>query len=296
MPTNLTPGSDLNATITVPNAGEDRTALSVRTPIQALADRIGAITDSILFTHHDSRRELDVQTGGTRTHFDIDIGAIASLVVHDGSGNDYVLSYAGGTATVTEAAAAGSDLGAVAKTWYIYAYRSGGGSLAWEVSDVVPNSGRTLKSTDDTRTYFGCFITDSSGSPIPMRAVNGDYEFRLSDAGTSVRALNGTSSATAYTDVDCSAFLPPHARQARFYASLLNADATNWGKAMFRTGGSTSYQIEVHCPAAGAAHDAAASLVFPLEVSSSRVIEYRRESASSYADIDVFLFVLGWKE
>lgn len=298
MPTTLTPGLDLNAAIDVPNAGESRTALSVRTPFQAVADRLGGIVDGALLTLLDSRRELNVQSGGTRTNFDIDIGGIAAIMLRTGTGGRHVHSTAGGSAVVTEAHVSGGDLGAVAKAWYVYAYRSGG-SLTWEVSDTAPDATRTVKSTDSTRCYFGCFLTDSSGSPIPVRAVGGHYAYRLSAAGTAVRALSvvpATPPATSFTNIDLSPFLPPHARIARLYAAVTNADATNWGKAQFRTDGETGYQVDVHCAPAGAAHDGGATLAFDLEVSSSRIIEYRRENASSYANLSIALFVTGWKE
>lgn len=299
MTATLTPSPNLNASVVVPASGEPRTALSVRTPFQALLDRVGGIIDGPLFTFLDSPRELNVQTGGSRTSFAIDVGPIASVVLRDSGGGSYVHSYAGGTGTVTQAHVGGNDLGAAAKAWYVYAYRNAG-NLAWEVSDVAPNGARTLKSTDNTRRYYGTFITDSAGAPIPMRAVGGVYTFRLSAAGTAVRALNatpgGTPAATAFTNVDLSPLLPPHARLARLYAVVTSADTTNWGDAQFRTDGETGYRVDVHCPPAGASQDAAAALAFDLETSSARVIEYRRENAASYADIAVALFVYGWKE
>jgi len=290
VPTDLTPSANLNATVTVPNAGEARTAASVRAPIQALLDRVGAITDSALFTLHDSRRELNVQRGGTRTNFDIDIGAISAIVIHDGSGNDYVHAYGGGTAAVTEANVGGGDLGAVAKPWYIYAWRNAG-NLAWEVSDVAPNASRTLKSTDNTRSYFGTFIADSAGAPVAARAVGGCCRYRDRAAASFLHQNQTTANLNTFTSaLSLADLVPPHARIALIRLQLNRTGSGGDAAASVRVNGDTNPAATVVAPGLPLLHPA--DHFIEMDVGNSREVQVSTNGASTLVNVDV----AGWRE
>lgn len=294
MPTTLTPAPNLNAPVVVPNPLEPRVALSVRPGYQALLDQIGAL-GAALTSHLDWTDELIVRPGGTSTSFTIDVGAIAAVLLRDGTGARFVHSYVGGTIGASHVA--GGDLGATARFWYVYAYRDNGGALAFEIDVTSPNGARTHKAFSATHVYLGCFATDTTGAPLPMRAHRGRYTYRYSALGTTIRVLGTATPATAFAAVALAPFVPPYARLAHLRVSASSASTSALGQVHVRTPGDTSGYFDLNVGVSDGTNDAFASMHVEIETNATREIEYRRNNAAGYAALsNVSITVLGWQE
>lgn len=191
---------------------------------QRIADRLAFSRDALI-GGLDWNGELSC-TGGTASSFSITVGPINSVVVMAASSIYYVL--ASGGATVTQTAIEGGGNLANNTWYYLYGYRSGGGSLAFEISTTVPNTSRRFKTGDTTRRYLGCFRTNSSGAPLAFEASRGRFIYRRSAIvnvnTTGLRLLVQTTDDVVPVVWDITSRIPPHARCA-----ILRADAMQSG-------------------------------------------------------------------
>ena len=188
-----------------------------------------------------------------------------------------------------------------ANTWYHVYCELSGGNLALVVSADAPDDARIWKSTGaNVSRYLFSFVTDDSGVttgvPIPMTMQSGVYRYDISEIGAAALRVLSISSAvpTSFTNIDCSELIPSFARVGTFRTDITNGDTTNWGQVEFRKDGATTDALAIHVPPAGSAQSAHQIQQFDLGVSTSRVIEYRRISSASYADVDIDLFVIGF--
>lgn len=206
MPTTLTEVSQFTSTVAVPAAGDARTAASVGAPFQVLTDRTRFLYNALL--------------GGAMTG--------PPVLSCDGTGSNLVVGpcvvLIGGVAlattsdtTINTANLESGGSYAVSTWYYVYAYNASG-SLAFQISTVAPNAQRVWKNSGiGTHRYIGCFRTRSGGAPRAFRSERGHYTYRASAyAGSAAEqlAVNAVNLATRQT-ADLSAWLPPHARQAR---------------------------------------------------------------------------------
>ena len=176
---------------------------------QTIADRLAFARDATIGTV-DWNGDLSC-AGGTSSDFDITVGAINAIVTVTSGGTYHVHASAG--ATVTEAAIEGGGSLAADAWYYLYAYRSGGGSLAYELSTTAPGPSRRFKTGDTTRRYLGCVRTTAAGAPLAFEASRGQYRFRRSAIGSpdvTLRRLTRTSVGSA--TLDLVPRVPPHAR------------------------------------------------------------------------------------
>ena len=185
------------------------------TVFQRLVDRL-AYAHNIALGNIDWNGELR-GAGGTDLDFDIFVGAISSITVLNGS-TYRTLATTGATANEThvEGYNAGnpSATALAPSTWhYLYAFRTNGGALSFQISTTVPNALRKYKDGDAEKRYLGCFPTDASGHPLPFEACRGRFISSIrfgcvnrrligpdEDAARSRRPLQGA---------------PPRARRAR---------------------------------------------------------------------------------
>lgn len=247
---------------------------------QQLVNRSAAMRDMSL-GYLSWSGDMAVAPGGAANNFTVTLGAINAVLLYTGSVYK-VFAYAGGTITQTKVEGGGGTLGASAKWWYVYAFVNGSGQLDFEVSDTAPNASRTLKSGDNTRRYLGCFVTDSSGAPIPARASRGRYTYQFSaTSGATLRVLN-SGTATSWADVACSAWVPPHARVAQF---KLDYAAGGTPVAEVRTKGDTSGSLDVRTSNATLAR-----MHVEMITDSSQRIQYQVGSG------DLSVYVLGFSE
>lgn len=218
-----------------------------------------------------------------------------------------VIGYHGGVVmgsvpatAITGGPSAGSTVvlaGLAANTWYyVYAYNSASYpsvTVAYEYNTTTPSADLTQKSTDNLRTYIGCFRTDGSSNVIPFRTTrSGKYLYRwskLAGTRTDLQCLSAGTDAS-YTDVilrnaSAVSVIPPHARIAQLRAMVNGAIGTF---AQVRTNGDTldAQEIPALLATPGMAH-----FDFEIETDSALTIEYRKNTAT-----DLTLYVTGFEE
>lgn len=255
MPTNITEVEQYTANVPVADDGEDADAASILQSFQPLADRTKFLKARLPLNMIASPRELYIPGDGT-----VRIPPTGAILLEQASGGSILL------ARTTEKSITPGAL--ASNTWhYVYAYNNSG-SLDFEISTTAPNALRTTSSSDSTRRYIGCFPTNGSGQPIPLRMVGGHYVYRQSAAAADATRVANNLTSTSFADISCAAFVPPHARLAklrvRFYV-----DSAGVSGYELRTKGDTTSVI--------ASVIAGIDLyeVLEIETDSSQVIQYK---------------------
>lgn len=214
MSTTITEVAEFTETVTVPQDGDARTAASVVTGFQGVADRTRALRGATQGQFVWSG-DFSVAAGGSLTSFSCRVGAIGKLFVADSLGVYRTGSAIESSVTQAKIEGGGGTLGAVARYWYVYAFLTTLGAVDYAISLTGPSSDKRFKSGDATRVYVGCFRTLSTGAPLPAHKVGGCYLYRASALGSNeLRAIN-VSAATGATNQSLAALVPPHARMAK---------------------------------------------------------------------------------
>ena len=296
MTTNITPvsqhdGATLSRNVDGEDAYMDGGSAPLGTVLQKLADRAEFAKDATAFSRPAWSESLHVASGGSNSSFTVGIGAISHVQTYrSGTTTHKVYAYAGGTIGASKIEGGGNLANS---TWYyVYAYDNAG-SLDFEISTTVPSANLCIKSGDSTRVYLGCFRTLSTGAPVPMRMARGRYVYRIGamDATADLLVLNGLSD-TSYTAVDCSSFIPPHAKLGTFRAKLVSTTGSARNYVYFQTyGDANTDMIEMHVP--GTNGDSS-NAVFDLEVDSSRRLQYK--VTNNTAAPDMYAWVHGFYE
>jgi hypothetical protein len=216
----ITPVLDAGA-VTVPDSGDARTAASVGTPFQTLANRVGFAANTVA-SRIAWADEMSMAPGGSNSSFSLTIGAIQaiSLARSDGS----YRSYSANAATIGASKIEGGGNLANSTWYYVYAYDNAG-AVDYLISTTAPRASRVYRNSVDGNQYryLGCFVTDSSGAPVPFRMHRGRYTFRLSSAANTTRVLNSGTAQASATDVSLAAWIPSHARVARVQAIVTSS-------------------------------------------------------------------------
>jgi hypothetical protein len=223
MPTNLTEVAQFTANVPVADDGEDADAASIIQSFQPLADRTQFLRAGLPEYAIVGRRLVYAPGDGT-----VRVGPIGGVVL-----GGKLLSK--GTETNL-----GSS-GRVSNTWhYVYCYDSAG-TLTVEESTTAPVDSLALKNGDATRAYLGCFVTDGSGVPVPMRYSDGECLYRFS-AATLVKFTAAAAGAVpgSWTDVSLAALVPPHARKADLHIRYYGTSAPGATSLDLRTKGDTA--------------------------------------------------------
>ena len=221
----LTPVPAYSGAVTVPDSGDPRTAASVETPLQTLADwaahACSAVSSRLAWSE-----ELSVAPGGSNSSFSIGVGAIQAAVLMRSDG-----SYRGYFAGATTIGAAKIDGGGnlTNSTWYYVYVWDNAGTVDYLISTTAPRASQQYRNSVDGNQYryLGCFRTNSSGAPIPMRMRRGRYVYRLSATVDPVAYSDSTARGSAY-DVSLAALVPPHARLARVQAIVVSSGAATY--------------------------------------------------------------------
>ena len=223
MATTLTEVAEFTETVTVPQDGDARTAASVVTGFQGVANRTRAMRNALI-GQLVWNGDFGVDSGGSLTTFTVRVGDIGKLFVADSLGVYRVGSASATSFGVSKVEGTPGTLGAVARWWYVYAFLTTGGSVDYAISTTAPSTDRRFKGGDATRVYLGCFRTLASGAPLPLRKAAGRVLYQASALGSNeLRAINVTT-ATAATTVSLSTLIPPHARLVTLRLAL-TADA-----------------------------------------------------------------------
>lgn len=296
MSASYSPTAEFTDSTTVLADGDAASATNLNAAPKKALDRaayLRAATDGLLVWERKAR----VAAGGdSSASTGVYCPAIEAVALLDGS-TWKAFSLASETQLTVATHAGGVAL--TADTWYyVYAYVSGG-ALALQISADAPGADGIWKSgATSTHRYLFCFRTGTGTTVLPMTMRSGVYRYDLSEQSASVlQVLNITSAVpTSWTNIDCSARIPPRAVLGTFRIEMINADATNWGRTELRKDGATTDLMQVDCPPAGAAHSAYHREQFDLQTSSAQVIEYQRISSASYANCDIIVSALGFTE
>lgn len=295
MTSSYTPTAEFTDSVTVLADGDAANASNLNAAPKTALDRaafLRAAIDGLLVWRGNAR----VATSGTNNgNFKVYCPAIEAVSLLDGA-TWKAFALASETELTSSANFSGGTL-ANSTPYYVYAYVSGG-ALALQVSTDAPGADGIWKTgATGTHRYLFSFVTDSSGAPVPMRRTSGGrYLYAVSTTGTSTIIALSAGTATSFTNIDCSALVPANARIATFMSIGVNSSTSAHGQAQFRTDGETGGYIEQGVGVADSSNDFRGVQIFPLELPSTRVIEYRRSNASGYASISVYVYVLGYEE
>lgn len=295
MSSSYTPTPEFTDSTTVLADGDSANATNLNAAPKKALDRaayLRAATDGLLVWGGNAR----VAASGTNNgNFKVYCPPIEAVSLLDGT-TWGAYSLATETELTSAANFGGSTLGN-SSVYYVYA-KVTTAALAIEVSATAPDAGNIWKnSATGTHRYLFSFVTDSSGAPVPMRrTASGRYLYNISAIGiaTVIALSNGT--ATSFTNVDCSALVPANARVATIQSICVNASTTAHGQAQFRTDGETGGYIEQGVGVADASNDFRGVMTFPIELPSTRILEYRRSNSAGYAALGVYVYVLGYEE
>lgn len=298
MSSSYSPTAEFTDSSTVLADGDAANATNLNAAPKKALDRAAhllAATDGLLVW----ARRCRVAGGGTSNgDFKVFVPPVEAVSLL--SGSTWVAKALASETELTSAAHFGGGTLA-ANTWYHVYAELAAGALALVVSADAPDDGRVWKSTGaNVSRYLFSFVTDDSGvttgAPIPMMMQDGVYRYDISEIGAAALRVLSISTAvpTSFTDINCANLIPTFGRIGTFRTDITNPDATNWGQVEFRKDGATTDALAIYVSPAGSAQNAHQVQQFDLGVSTSRVIEYRRISSASYADVDIDLFVVGF--
>ena len=294
MSSSYTPTAEFTDSTTVLADGDAANATNLNAAPKKALDRAAYLrdaTDGLLVWGGNAR----VAASGTNNgNFKVYCPPIEAVSLLDGTTWS---AYSLATETeLTSAANFASGTLANSTPYYVYA-KVTSSALAIEISATAPDSGNVWKSgATGTHRYLFSFVTDSWGVAVPMRRTLGRTLYSMSTIGASALVALSNGTATSFTNVDCSALVPANARVATIQSVCVNASTTAHGQAQFRTDGETGGYIEQGVGVADASNDFRGVMIFPLEMPSTRILEYRRSNAAGYAALGVYLYVLGYEE
>ena len=177
------------------------------------------------------------------------------------------------TATSFQAATYLEGGGSLANsTWYYLYVRVFNNAVNYEVSTTEPDAALHYKSGDTSRCYAGPFRTDGSGSILPFHSVGGDWRYV-----ENATVVLSSGSATSWTDVDCSAYVPPTARMGHFSALMGNAASTNRFAYLRPKGTSVTYGRQLAGPGTSGINS---SDSFSYGLPSTLTLQYKVDNAS----------------
>lgn len=294
MSSSYSPTAEFTDSSTVLADGDAATATNLNAAPKKALDRaayLRAATDGLLVWEHRARVAAGGDSSASTGVYCPPIEAVSLL---DGTVWK-AFSLASETQLTVAAHAGGVAL--TADTWYYVYAKVTSAELALEISSDAPGTDGIWKSgAVGTHRYLFCFRTGTSTSVLPMTMRRGIYRYDYSETAA-LSVLNITTAVpTSYTNIDCSALIPPRATLGAFLVTVTNADTTNWGRTQLRKDGASSAALTLDTPPAGSGQNATSTHAIELQTSTAQVIEYQRVSSGSYADCDISVEVLGFTE
>ena len=159
----LTPAPAYSGVVTVPDSGDARTAASVETPFQRLADwsahACAGVASRLAWAD-----EMSMAPGGSNSSFSLTIGAIQTIVLLNSGGAYH--GYSANAATIGASKIEGGGNLANSPFYAVYAYDNAG-TVDYLISTTMPRASRQYRNSVDGSQYryLGCFRTNSSGAP-----------------------------------------------------------------------------------------------------------------------------------
>jgi hypothetical protein len=247
--------------------GDNGNATNFNRPLEPLLDArafVRSLAPGMLLW----RGLFAVDTGGSNSSFTVRFSPIEAVVLPDGSGTLYVFEGTAAETTIGASKVEGSVNLSNSTWYYVYAFRNAG-SLDYLISTTAPDVYLTFRNGAQTHRYIGCFVTDSSGAPIPMRAHKGRYLYRRSAlANNQTRALNTSTVAGSATNLSLAGQVPPHSRLAMVQTQITNSGGASL--MLLYTDGDTSDAVLRHDNQDGIT----STRWSEIETSSAQVLDY----------------------
>lgn len=194
MSTTLTPATPptIPTSLTGPADTEACNAASVNNPFQSCLNGVEGMRQ---MAYGGGVKRRVTCTSGTNMVIQ-PLGAVLVTV----GGVWEVLSNFTTASTINPTTLAGGSF-ANSTRYYVYAYDSGGGTLAFAVSTSAPDAGLRYMSGDTTKFFVTTFLTSSSGTIYPYTQVDGYYSLHMAATVNNYPVLLNGGSATAITAV-----------------------------------------------------------------------------------------------
>jgi hypothetical protein len=251
--------------------------------LQHLYDAAGALRIAALGQMSGGDR-LSVDPGGTSTVFTVRVSRIVGLLSRATGGTTLFATYTAGETTLDLTDVNGSPAALANGTWYyVYAFCNGTATTQAYISTTAPESSLTWRTgAEGVDRYIGCFRTNGSGAPLPMRMHRGRYTYRMSRIGFG-GYLSKTTFTTSWVAYDFSAGVPPHATVAT--VRVLAVDGTNPPLVNVRTPGDTADVYVTQSPATNAIS------VFDVEMDSQELeVQLGNATGAAASFVDVIGF------
>lgn len=243
--------------------------------LQHLYDAAGALRIAVLGQMSGGDR-LSVDAGGSNTVFAVRVSRIVGLLSRQTGSTPIYATYTAAETVLDLTDVDGAPANLSNDTWYyVYAFCDGTATTAAYISTVAPEASLTWRTgAEGVDRYVGCFRTNGSGAPLPMRMHRGRYTYRMSSIGFG-GYLSKTTFTTSWAAYDFSTALPPHARIAT--VRVLAVDGTNPPLVNVRTPGDTTDVYVTQSPATNAFG------VFDVETDSSQDLQVQLGNATAAA-------------
>ncbi len=217
--------------------------------LQHLYNAAGALRIAVLGQMSGGDR-MSVDPGGTNTVFAVRVSRVVGLLSRQTGSTPIYATYTAAETVLDLTDVDGSPANLSNSTWYyVYAFCNGTATTQAYISTVAPEASLTWRTgAEGVDRYIGCFRTNGSGAPLPVRMHRGRYTYRMSRIGFG-GYLSKTITSTSWTAYDFSTGLPPHARVA--HLRLFAVDATNPPLVQVRTPGDTASEYVCQGSAAG---------------------------------------------
>lgn len=254
--------------------------------LQHLYDAAGALRIAALGQMSGGDR-MSVDPGGTSTVFAVRVSRVVGLLSRQTGSTPIYATYTAGETTLDLTDVDGAPAALANDTWYyVYAFCNGTATTQAYISTVAPEASLTWRTgAEGVDRYVGCFRTNGSGAPLPMRMHRGRYTYRMSSIGFG-GYLSKTTFTTSWVAYDFSAAVPPHVTVAT--VQVLAVDGTNPPLVNVRTPGDTTGVYVTQSPATNAFG------VFDVETNSSQDLEVQLGNATGAAAS--FVDVIGFSE
>lgn len=266
MATNLTDVSAFTSPVVAPADGDTRNAASITQGEQPLADRTRFLLNCLVGQM--------MWSGGAYT------ASGAALGVFVTPPKNLVIGTSKLSLTAdAEVPAATLTAGAFA---YVYGFDTAG-VLTLQASLDAPDAARAWKSTGDlTHRYLATIKMNATTTVHPFERRGGVTLWRNALA---TRTVLSAQSDLGATDIDCSAWAPPHARMLKLLVRLTNS-VGGGTMSLYRTGDAT-VPVVLTAEAGG---DRTVELTVPCD--SAQSVTYLVSNADTAATVSV----LGWVE
>lgn len=236
--------------------------------LQHLYDAAGALRIAALGQMSGGDR-LSVDAGGTNTVFAVRISRVVGLLSRQTGSTPIYATYTAAETVLDLTDVDGAPANLSNSTWYyVYAFCDGTATTAFYISTTAPEASLTWRTgAEGVDRYIGCFRTNGSGAPLPMRMHRGRYTYRP----FYVQAL-AFGNSTTFAAVDLSSVVPPHARIAHLRLNLTG----NYAAQLRTTGAASGYATfaEGYSP-------------IEIEADSAQSVDYLVSNALASLDIEV---------